>query len=80
MTASGPVALFVGAGDAIGAAVARRFAAGGLQVCVARRDAGKAKALIDEVARTGGKVQAFSVDARQETAVQELFARVEREV
>ena len=80
MTASRPVALLVGAGDAIGAAVARRFAAGGMQVCVARRDAGKAKALIDEVARTGGKVQAFSVDARQETAVQELFARVEREV
>ena len=35
------VALLVGAGDAIGAAVARRFAAGGYQVCVARRDAEK---------------------------------------
>ena len=54
MTASRPVALLVGAGDAIGAAVARRFAAGGLQVCVARRDAAKAKALIDEVAADGG--------------------------
>ena len=80
MTAGGPVALLVGAGDAIGAAVARRFAAGGLQVCVARRDAGKARALIDEVAAAGGKLQAFSVDARQEAAVQDLFARVEGEV
>ena len=80
MTASRPVALLVGAGDAIGAAVARRFAAGGLQVCVARRDAAKAKALIDEVAADGGKVQAFSVDARQEAAVQDLFAKVEREI
>src|SRR5262247_574847 len=75
-----PVALLVGAGDAIGAAVARRFAAGGLQVCVARRDAAKAKALIDEVVAGGGRLQAFSVDARQEAAVQDLFARVEREV
>src|SRR4029450_12535216 len=80
MTASGPVALLVGAGDAIGAAVARRFVAGGLQVCVARRDAGKAKALIEEVAPRGGALQAFSVDARQEAAVQDLFAKVEREV
>src|SRR5260221_3410811 len=80
MTASRPVALLVGAGDAIGAAVARRFAAGGLEVWGARRDGGKAKALIDEVAANGGTVQAFSVDARQEAAVQDLFATVEREV
>jgi len=80
MRASRPVALLVGAGDAIGAAVARRFAAGGLQVCVARRDAGKAKALIDEVAACGGKLQAFSVDARQEGAIQDLFAKIEGEV
>ena len=84
MTANGPaalpVALLVGAGDAIGAAVARRFAAGGLQVCVARRDAAKAKALIDEVAASGGTLRAFSVDARQEEAVRDLFAKVERDV
>lgn len=80
MTASRPVALLVGAGDAIGAAVARRFAAGGMQVCVARRDAGKAKALIDEVTASGGRLQAFSVDARQEGAIQELFAKIENEV
>jgi len=60
--------------------VARRFAAGGLHVCVARRDADKAKALIDEVVSAGGKLQAFSVDARQEGAVQALFGRVERDV
>jgi hypothetical protein len=80
MTASRPVALLMGAGDAIGAAVARRFAAGGLQVCVARRDAAKAKPLIDEVAASDGTLQAFSVDARQEAAVQDLFAKVERDV
>ena len=61
MQANGPVALLVGAGDAIGAAVARRFAAEKFQVCVARRDAAKAQTLIDEVAAAGGSVRAFSV-------------------
>jgi hypothetical protein len=80
MQAIGPVALLVGAGDAIGAAVARRFAAGKFQVCIARRDAAKAQALIDEVSAAGGSARAFSVDARQEAAVEALFATVERDV
>ena len=80
MQANGPVALLVGAGDAIGAAVARRFAAEKFQVCVARRDATKAQKLIDEVSAAGGSVRAFSVDARQEGEIQALFAAVERDV
>jgi NAD(P)-dependent dehydrogenase (short-subunit alcohol dehydrogenase family) len=71
------VALLVGAGDAIGAAVARRFAAGGYKVCIARRDAAKSDALIEELRAEGCEVHAFSVDARQEAEVQNLFARVE---
>jgi NAD(P)-dependent dehydrogenase (short-subunit alcohol dehydrogenase family) len=80
MPASGPVALLVGAGDAIGAAVARRFAAGKLQVCIARRDGAKAQTLIDEIAAAGGTARAFSVDAREESQIQALFATVEQEV
>jgi NAD(P)-dependent dehydrogenase (short-subunit alcohol dehydrogenase family) len=80
MPANGPVALLVGAGDAIGAAVARRFAAEKFQVCVARRDAAKAQQLIDEVSAGGGSLRAFSVDARQESEIQALFATVERDV
>src|SRR6267154_2601119 len=80
MRVNGPVALLVGAGDAIGAAVARRFAAEKFQVCVARRDAAKAQKLIDEVAAAGGSVRAFSVDARQEGEIQALFATVEHDV
>src|SRR5258708_15135803 len=80
MRVNGPVALLVGAGDAIGAAVARRFAAEKFQVCVARRDAAKAQKLIDEVTAAGGSVRAFSVDARQEGEIQALFATVERDV
>ncbi len=80
MPTSGSVALLVGAGDAIGAAVARRVAAGGLKVCIARRDAAKSQAVVDEIAATGGTARAFSVDARQEGQVQDLFATVERDV
>ena len=43
------VAMLVGAGDAIGAAVARRFAKGGFTVCIARRDAAKSQGLVDEL-------------------------------
>src|SRR5712672_2893656 len=74
------VVLLVGAGDAIGAAVARRFAEGGYKVCIARRDAAKSQKLVDELTAEGRDVHAFSVDARQEAEVQNLFARVEETV
>src|SRR6266481_531083 len=74
------VALLVGAGDAIGAAVARRFARGGYKVCVARREAAKSQGLLDEAKAAGQGIRAFSVDARNEAEVQGLFARVEADV
>ena len=77
MSARKHVAVLVGAGDAIGAAVARRFASGGMAVCIARRDAGKSKDLVDELTKEGHSVHAFSVDARQEADVQAFFATVE---
>lgn len=80
MSKSLGVVLLVGAGDAIGAAVARRFAEGGFKVCIARRDAEKSKALVDELNAAGGDVRAYSIDARDEMNVQDLFAQVEKEV
>jgi NAD(P)-dependent dehydrogenase (short-subunit alcohol dehydrogenase family) len=74
------VAVLVGAGDAIGAAVARRFAKGGYSVCICRREAAKSQALVDELTSAGLKIHAFSVDARQEAEVQALFARIEKEI
>jgi hypothetical protein len=74
------VALLVGAGDAIGAAVAKRFAQGGFTVCVARREAAKSRQLGDELKKAGCDFHAFSVDARKEEEVQQLFAKVEKEV
>src|SRR5215475_2324623 len=80
MTKSRGVAILVGAGDAIGAAVARRFAKGGYAVCICRREAAKSQALVDELRAEGHEIHAYSVDARQEKDVQDLFARVESEV
>jgi NAD(P)-dependent dehydrogenase (short-subunit alcohol dehydrogenase family) len=74
------VALLVGAGDAIGAAVARRFVAGGYKVCIARRDAAKSHALINELGTAGRDVRAYSVDARREAEVRNLCESVERDV
>ena len=79
MAESRGVAILVGAGDAIGAAVARRFAKGGYTVCICRRDASKSQGLVDELRAAGHDIHAFSVDARQEAEVQGIFARIEKE-
>jgi NAD(P)-dependent dehydrogenase (short-subunit alcohol dehydrogenase family) len=74
------VALLVGAGDAIGAAVARRFAAGGCAVCIARRDPEKSRTLFEEIAAAGGVARAIATDVRNEEAVRALFAQAEGEM
>src|SRR6202045_1705770 len=74
------VVLLVGAGDAIGAAVARRFAEGGYKVCIARRDASKSQKLVDQLHSEGRVAHPFRIDAPQESEVQNLFARVEETV
>ncbi len=80
MVESRGVAILVGAGDAIGAAVARRFAKGGYTVCICRREAAKSQALVDELTAAGHRIHAFSVDARQEAEVQKLFADIESKI
>jgi NAD(P)-dependent dehydrogenase (short-subunit alcohol dehydrogenase family) len=74
------VVLVVGAGDATGGAIARRFAREGLIACVTRRTADKLMPLVDEIRAAGGQAHGFASDARDEAAVIELFARIEREI
>jgi NAD(P)-dependent dehydrogenase (short-subunit alcohol dehydrogenase family) len=74
------VALVVGAGDATGGAIARRFAAGGYAACVTRRDADKLQPLLDAIRASGGHAHGFASDARNEEEVVALVERVEREI
>lgn len=72
--------LVVGAGDATGGAIAKRFAREGYVACVARRNAEKLVPLVAEIEAAGGSARAFGCDARVEEQVVELFATIEREV
>ena len=72
--------VIMGAGDALGSAIARRFAREGYVACVARRHADKLEPLIAAIEAQGGEARGFGVDAREEDQVQALFSQVEAEV
>lgn len=70
----------VGAGDATGGAIARRFAREGHPVVVTRRTADKLQPLVERIRAEGGTAHGFASDARDEAAVQQLFATIERDI
>jgi NAD(P)-dependent dehydrogenase (short-subunit alcohol dehydrogenase family) len=72
--------LIVGAGDATGAAVARRFAREGYVACLARRSADKLQPLVAAIRADGGEARGFASDARKEDQVAELIETIESEV
>jgi NAD(P)-dependent dehydrogenase (short-subunit alcohol dehydrogenase family) len=72
--------LVVGAGDATGGAIARRFAREGFIACVTRRSADKLEPLLARIRADGGQAHGFASDARKEDQVVALVARVEREI
>ncbi len=76
------ICLVVGAGDAIGAAIARKFAVEGFGVCIVRRERhlDKLKALAKEIEDTGGKAYPFGVDAREEEEIVKLFDTIESDI
>ncbi|WP_019574341.1 SDR family oxidoreductase [Curvibacter lanceolatus] len=73
------VALVIGAGDATGGAIARRFAREGYISCVTRRTADKLQPLVDAIRAEGGQAHGYASDARKEDEVQALFERIEAE-
>jgi len=75
-----PVALIVGAGDFIGGAIAKRFAAGGYVAAVGRRKADQLAPLVEEIEKSGGRAHAFALDARDEESVSSVFAAIERDL
>lgn len=80
MTKKQEVALVVGAGDAIGSAIARRFAEEDYTVVAVRRNGDKLQSLVSEIEAAGGNAHGWSVDSRDEEAIAALFARIESEV
>jgi NAD(P)-dependent dehydrogenase (short-subunit alcohol dehydrogenase family) len=73
-------ALIIGAGDATGGAIARRFAREGFIACVVRRHQDKLAPLVAEIEGQGGEARAFGVDAREEEQVVALFDEIERDI
>ena len=70
-----PTAVVVGVGAAqgIGAAVCRRFAAGGYHVLVAGRTESKIEQVAERIRAAGGSAQGIVVDATLEADVVQLF-------
>jgi NAD(P)-dependent dehydrogenase (short-subunit alcohol dehydrogenase family) len=71
------VCLVIGAGDATGGAVARRFAREGYVACVTRRTLDKLQPLLTQIEAEGGVAHGFGSDARQEDEVVKLVEHIE---
>lgn len=72
--------LVIGAGDATGGAIARRFAREGYIACVTRRNADKLAPLVAQIEAEGGEAHAFGSDARKEEDMIALFADIEARI
>ncbi len=79
-TSKNKAALVIGAGDATGGAIARRFASEGYIACVTRRSADKLQPLVEAIRAEGGQAQGFASDARKEDDVIKLIDDIERDV
>jgi NAD(P)-dependent dehydrogenase (short-subunit alcohol dehydrogenase family) len=69
LTERNATAAVIGAGDYIGAAIARKFAAEGFTVFAGRRNGERLEPLKAEVEAAGGRMVARSLDAREEDQV-----------
>jgi len=74
------VVLVIGAGDATGGAVARRFAREGYTACVTRRSLDKLQPLLEAIRVQGGQAHGFASDARREDEVVALVEHIESSI
>ncbi len=72
--------LVIGAGDATGGAIARRFAREGYVACMTRRNAEKLAPLVGEIKATGGEAHGFGSDARKEEEMVALVQQIEKDI
>ena len=75
-------AIIIGAGDATGSALTKKFASKGYKVCPVRRarNIEKVNFLADDINNTGGWARGFGIDARVESEIEELFKNVEEKI
>ncbi len=74
------VALIIGAGDATGGAIAKKFATEGYVAACVRRNAEKLQPLISEIESLGGRAIAFGCDARREEEISRLVETIEKTI
>ncbi|MFD1556235.1 SDR family oxidoreductase [Paraburkholderia silviterrae] len=72
--------LVIGAGDATGSAIARRFASEGYIACMTRRQVDKLAPVVEEIKAAGGDAYAFGTDARKEEEMVALIEQIERDI
>jgi NAD(P)-dependent dehydrogenase (short-subunit alcohol dehydrogenase family) len=73
-------ALIIGAGDALGGAVAHRFARAGFVAVPSRRKADQLQGLVDDIREAGFAAQGLACDARDEDQIIALFDRIESDI
>ena len=73
-------AIVIGAGDALGGAIAKRFAREGFAAVIVRRHADQLEPLAQSIRDAGGEAHPFGLDARKEEDMVGLFERVEAEI
>ena len=71
-------AAVIGAGDFIGAAIAKKFAAEGFTIFAGRRNAEKLAPLVADIEAAGGEIVARGLDARKEDDIAASSARRRR--
>ena len=72
--------LIIGAGDATGSAIARRFAREGYVACVTRRSEDKLAPLLEQIRSEGGEAHGFGSDARKEEDMVAVVQKIEAEI
>ena len=72
--------IVIGAGDALGGAIAKRFAREGYAAVIVRRHADQLEDLAQAIRDAGGEVHPVGLDARKEEDMVALFQRVEAEI
>lgn len=80
MPEHGKAALVIGAGDATGGAIARRFAREGYAAVIVRRHEADLAPLAEAIRAEGGTAYPIGADARDEEQMVALFERIEKEI